>query len=99
MNAQGSGKKSFAGLWKKTLLPALFFPMICGCASSGTKTEIVRFLPPEILLTDIKIPSRREIRTVGDMAKTLVEDERVMRLKNADLEALREYRNRLEARK
>lgn len=53
------------------------------------------FLPPEELLTDIKLPDRTHIATVGDMARVILEDEEVILLKNADLKVLREYRRKL----
>lgn len=39
----------------------------------------------------ISLPDRSGISTVGDMARVIVEDERAIRLKNADLEALRQW--------
>lgn len=51
----------------------------------------MRFLPPAILLDDVKLPSRNGIKTVGDMVKVLLADEEAIRLKNADMQALREY--------
>ena len=80
------------------LLPACLCLMTCGCACNGKKAEAVKWLPPENLLADIRVPDRGKIRTVGDMALIILEDEKEMRLKNADLEALRKYSKALEAR-
>lgn len=52
----------------------------------------IKFLPPPALLDDVKLPSRDGIKTVGDMVKVLLADEEAIRLKNADMQALREYR-------
>lgn len=52
----------------------------------------IRFLPPEILLRPIELPDRTKMKTVGDMILVILEDEKAIRLKNADLQALREYR-------
>lgn len=43
----------------------------------------------------IELPSRHNLRTVGDMVRVLLADEEAIALKNADLEALREYRGKL----
>lgn len=48
-------------------------------------------------MEDIRIPDRTKVATVGDMAILILEDEKAMRLKNADLAALREYASSLEA--
>ena len=57
--------------------------------------ETIKFLPSPILLDDIKLPSRASIKTVGDMTRVLIEDEEAIKLKNADLQSLREYRSNL----
>lgn len=64
---------------------------LTGCAKAPPARPIV-FSPPAILLDDVKIPPRDQMKTVGDMARIIVEDEQAMRLKNADMQALREYR-------
>lgn len=90
-------KKCVKPCGKILLLPCLCL-MICGCVSSGIpKPQVVKFMPPQILMEDIKIPDRTKVSTVGDMAILIIEDEKVMRLKNADLAALREYVSSLEA--
>lgn len=53
------------------------------------------FLPPAELMEPIELPSRHNLRTVGDMVRVLLADEEAIALKNADLEALREYRGKL----
>lgn len=47
-------------------------------------------------MAPIEIPDRANIETVGDMAVIILEDEKRMRLKNADLKALREWHKRRE---
>lgn len=42
-------------------------------------------------MADMEIPDRAAIETVGDMAVIILEDEKIMRLKNADLAALRKW--------
>lgn len=74
------------------LLTVLLCLSISGCACNG---KTVKWVPPEEALQDIAIPDRARIRTTGDMARTILEDEKMMRLKNADLEALRKYRQSL----
>lgn len=46
------------------------------------------------LLNDIVLPSRTGIRTVGDMAQIILDDEKAIRMKNADLAALRTFYER-----
>lgn len=94
MSGRGLWKSKFARRLTAILFAVCASLMICGCGSSGTKT--IKFLPPEILLQDIQIPERKSIETVGDMAKLIIEDEKAMRLKNADMAALRQYRSALE---
>lgn len=53
--------------------------------------EPIRFLPPEVLLQDIEIPSRANAKTAGDLVRLLLADEQAMRLKNADMKVLRDY--------
>ena len=48
-------------------------------------------IPPSELMADMEIPDRAAIETVGDMAVIILEDEKIMRLKNADLAALRKW--------
>lgn len=67
--------------------------MLCACASSGPRAN-----PPAELLADITIPDRGRAATVGDMAILLLEDEKVMRLKNAELKVLRGWFQGGEAR-
>lgn len=43
------------------------------------------------LLEPIQLPSRASLETVADMAALLLADEKAIRLKNADLEALAGY--------
>lgn len=50
------------------------------------------FLPPATLLDDIKLPPRDGATTVGDLVRIVMADEAAINLKNADLQALREYR-------
>lgn len=52
-------------------------------------------MPPEALLMDIEIPDRSNAKTAGDLVRIIVADEQAMLLKNADLAALRNYRNGL----
>lgn len=40
------------------------------------------------LLTPIELPDRSQIRTLKDMAMVLLQDEEVIRAKNADLDTL-----------
>lgn len=44
---------------------------------------------------DIEIPSREGLKTAGDLVRIVLADETVMRMKNADLAALRKYRDGL----
>ena len=53
------------------------------------------FVPPERLLQDIELPSRANIKTTGDMARIIIADEEAIAMKNADLKALRNYRQSL----
>lgn len=39
----------------------------------------------------IELPDRSKARTAGDLVRIIVADEKAIRLKNADLEALRAY--------
>ena len=50
------------------------------------------FLPPAALLDDITLPPRDGAKTVGDLVRIVIADEAAVRLKNADLQALRDYR-------
>ncbi|WP_206214318.1 hypothetical protein [Desulfovibrio sp. ZJ369] len=50
------------------------------------------FLPPAVLLDDIELPPRDGAKTVGDLVRIVIADEAAINLKNADLQALREYR-------
>lgn len=58
-------------------------------------TKTARFLPPEALLEPIELPDRSKIATAGDMVMVILADEKAIALKNADLAALREYRESL----
>ena len=49
------------------------------------------FLPPAMLLDDIRIPQLAG-KTVGDLALAYTELVQKCKMKNADLQALREYR-------
>lgn len=91
-------KKDCKRPWRKTPWLLCLCLTICGCASSGTPKTVSAWTPPLVLLRDIEIPDRKKVQTVGDMAAIVLEDEKVMRLKNADLQALREYTQALEAR-
>lgn len=89
-----------AAKWKRRLIWPLISTMClclipCSGCSSAAKPKTLVFCPPAILLDDLKIPSRQGIKTVGDMARLILSDERAMRQKNADLQALREYRANL----
>lgn len=53
------------------------------------------FLPPAMLLDDIKLPDRDGAKTVGDLVRLLIADEAEIEKKNADLQALRDYRAKL----
>lgn len=64
-----------------SLLPCLTF-----CA--GAKP---RPIPPAELLAPIQIPDRAAVKTVGDLARLALADERAMALKNNDLAALRQW--------
>lgn len=44
------------------------------------------------LLDDIELPPRDGAKTVGDLVRIVIADEAAINLKNADLQALREYR-------
>ena len=81
--------------WRMKLLGAtLLFPtmFLCACGAKAPPQRAIVFAPPEILLEDIQIPSRDRLKTVADMAELILADEEAMRMKNADLKALREYR-------
>lgn len=39
----------------------------------------------------IELPDRSKVKTAGDLVRIVIEDERAIKLKNADLEALRKY--------
>lgn len=47
------------------------------------------------LMTDIEIPDRSKMKTVGDMVRIILADEQVMQEKNADLKALRNYTEKI----
>lgn len=80
-------------LGRRMILAALLFLMMSsGCSSTAPKPKTLVFCPPAILLDDVKIPSRQEMKTVGDMARLILADEQAMKNKNADMQALREYR-------
>lgn len=68
---------------------------LCSCAGKEPQTRHIVFNPPQELLQDVEIPSRDNLKTVGDMARLILADEQAMRMKNADLQALREYRDKL----
>lgn len=53
------------------------------------------FMPPAILLNDIKLPQRDNIKTAGDLARIILADEEAIRMKNIELKALREYRQHI----
>lgn len=76
------------------ILLSLLFLMICACSSKKPVSETCP-LPPEELLAPIKLPSREKLQTVGDMARIIMADETVILLKNADLQALREWRTKI----
>lgn len=46
-------------------------------------------------MAPIELPPRKNLRTNGDLIRLLLADEEAIALKNADLQALREYRARL----
>lgn len=86
---------SAAARWRRRLAimatgAALIFPMTFaqGCAE---RSRPIIFAPPRELMAPIAIPDRAALGTVGDMARLIIEDEEAMRLKNADLAALRAY--------
>lgn len=56
------------------------------CACSGKRTPQV----PQVLLADIEIPDRSHIAANGDLVRVILLDEEAMRLKNADLAAVRQ---------
>ena len=58
----------------------------------STPPPAATFLPPAALLDDIKLPPRDGAKTVGDLVRIVIADEAAINLKNADLQALREYR-------
>ncbi len=92
------GTMPSARRWMKTRTGALWLltlMCLCSCAAPEQSTRHIVFNPPAELLEDVRIPEREQLRTVGDMARLILEDEQAMRLKNADLKALRDYRDRL----
>ena len=68
--------------------------LLCGGCSKDVRTEIA--LPPAALLEPIIIPDRTQAKTQGDLVRLLIEDEATMERKNADLEALRQWRSVME---
>lgn len=58
--------------------------------------QIVQFQPPIELMADVQLPDRSNMKTVGDMIRIIIADEEVIRFKNADLKALREYTAKLQ---
>lgn len=46
-------------------------------------------------MSDIEIPDRSQMMTVGDMVRIIIADEEAMQAKNADLKALRSYTEKI----
>ena len=86
------GRKTWKGRYP-WMLPALMFAFLnlSACASARRPEMTQPLLPPLALLNPIELPDRSRIETVGDMARVILEDEKVIASKNADLKALREY--------
>lgn len=74
---------------------ALSFPTICGCASKENQILPEMPLPPAILLEDARLPGRDGAKTAGDLVRLILADEAAIRAKNADLRALREWRQNI----
>lgn len=49
-------------------------------------------MPPAELLCDIEIPDRSQAQTAGDLVRIVILDETAMKMKNADLAVLRNWR-------
>lgn len=77
--------------WKLT--PSLLaLCLMLGACAGANQAPPPR--PPLELLAPMAIPDREQIKTVGHMAQIILEDEKVMRMKNADLAAARELLQR-----
>lgn len=71
------------------------FPMIFAACSNKVAPSSCQLPGP--LLADIILPDRATLNTVGDMARIILEDEKVIRMKNSDLAAVRQILKQREA--
>ena len=82
--------------WRRLFMPlaygaiSSFLILSAGC--SRAPKEVAIALPPAALLEPIAIPDRSQAKTQGDLVRLLIEDEKSMERKNADLDALRRWR-------
>lgn len=59
--------------------------------------QTIVFSPPIELMADIEMPSRSNMKKVGDMVRIILADEEAIQAKNADLKALRSYAEKIRA--
>jgi len=92
-----SGKRPWKRLYRPLAFGAVSSCLILCAACSAAPREATVALPPASLMEPIAIPDRSQAKTQGDLVRLLIEDEATMERTNANLEALRRWRQVMEA--